>query len=198
MLNRDQIRRAVDMQRRSYRLLRWMAKAVEEGFIQFETAHDYSSLPEAAEAWILRHYLNIPSGARVAREDLSDFCAFFSTYLENSFDLVANPGKQLYSPDAHCFCPMCSWLVNAPHLKTKKLTPSDKRRARTMKAATIRDVAAEHHVGERSMRGILHGVIGWGKDYPFPTRSRGSRCPSTAKRSGLTGAVCWIARRQAA
>jgi hypothetical protein len=146
MLNRNDIRRAVDMQRHSYRLLKWMAKAVEEGFIEFETAHEYSSLPEAAEAWILRHYLNIPSGARVAREDLGDFCAFFSTYLENSFDLVPSPGKHLYSPDAHCFCPMCSWLVNAPNLKTKKLTPSDKRRARKMQEATIRDIAAERDV----------------------------------------------------
>ncbi len=83
------------MQRHSYRLLTWMAKAVEDGFIQFDTAHDYSSLPVAAEAWILRHYENIPTDARVAREDLPDFCIFFSTYLENSFDLVPNPGKQL-------------------------------------------------------------------------------------------------------
>jgi hypothetical protein len=146
MLNQNDIRYAVDMQHRSYLLLKWMTKAVEEGFIEFETAHDYSSLPEAAEAWILRHYLNIPPGARVAREDLGKFCEFFSTYLKNSFDLTPNPGKQLYSPDAHCFCPMCSWLVNAPNLKTKKLAPSDKRRARKMKVTMIRDIAAEHDV----------------------------------------------------
>ncbi len=146
MLNPKELHRAVDMQRHSYRLLRWMAQAVEEGFIEFETAHDYSSLPEAANAWILRHYLNIPPAARVAQEDLDDFCALFSTYLQDSFDLVPNPGKQLYSPDAHCFCPMCSWLVNAPNLKTKKLTSSDKQRARKMKETTIRGIAAEHDV----------------------------------------------------
>ena len=145
-LNREDIRRAIDMQEHSYLLLKWMAKAVEEGFIGLKTAHGYSSLPEAAKAWILRHYLNIPSEARVAQEDLSDFCAFFSTYLENSFDLVPDAGYQLYSPDAHCYCPMCSWLVSAPNLKTKKLTPADKRQALSIKADTIRDVAAEHRV----------------------------------------------------
>ena len=134
------------MQLRSYRLLRWMAKAVEEGFIQFDTAHDYATLPEAAEGWILRHYLDITSGARVPRKYLSEFCLFFSTYLENSFDLIAVPGKRLYSPDAHCFCPMCSWLVNAPHLKAKKVTASDKRRARKMNITTIRNIASEHRV----------------------------------------------------
>lgn len=146
MLNRNDIHRAVDMQQRSYRLLRWMAKAVEDGFIEFGTAHTYSSLPEAAEAWILCHYLNIPAAARVPHEDLHDFCAFFSTYLENSFDLVPNPGKRLYSPGAHCFCPMCSWLVNAPHLKAKRVSASDKQRARSMKIGMVRDTAAEHRV----------------------------------------------------
>lgn len=146
MLDQNEIRRAVSMQEHSYRLLKWMAKAVEEGFIQFETAHNYTTLPEAAQAWILRHYLNIPPEARVAHDDLPDFCTFFSTYLENSFDLVPNPGKRLYSPGGHCFCPMCSWLVSAPHLQVKKVAATDKKRARKMKIAAVRDVAAEHAV----------------------------------------------------
>lgn len=100
MLNQPELRRLVDMQHRSYFLLKWMAKAVSEGFVNFETAHDYSTLPEAAEGWILGHYLNIPDNARPPREDLPAFCDFFSTYLTNSFDFISNPGKQLYSPDA--------------------------------------------------------------------------------------------------
>jgi hypothetical protein len=146
MLNQLEMRRLVDMQHRSYLLLKWMAKAVSEGFVRFETAHDYSTLPEAAEGWILGHYLNIPYNARPPREDLPAFCAFFSTYLENSFDLISNPGKQLYSPDAHCFCPMCSWLVDAPNLKTKKLTPSHKRRAQTMRINAIMNLVAQYQL----------------------------------------------------
>ena len=41
MLNQRELRRLVDMQRRSYLLLKWMAKAVSEGFVNFDTAHDY-------------------------------------------------------------------------------------------------------------------------------------------------------------
>jgi hypothetical protein len=67
MLNQPEMRRLVDMQQRSYLLLRWMAKAVSEGFVNFETAHHYSTLPEAAEGWIRRHYLNIPDAARRAK-----------------------------------------------------------------------------------------------------------------------------------
>jgi hypothetical protein len=146
MLNQSEMRRLVDMQQRSYRLLKWMAKAVNDGFVNFETAHDYSTLPEAAEGWILGHYLNIPDNARPRREDLPEFCAFFSTYLTNSFDFVGNPGKQLYSPDAHCFCPMCSWLVDAPNLKTKRVRSTDKGRAQSMRVNALLNLAAEHRI----------------------------------------------------
>lgn len=149
MLNRSEMLRLVDMQHCSYLLLKWMAKAVSEGFVSFETAHDYSTLPEAAKEWILAHYWNIPEDARPPRNDLPSFCAFFSTYLTNSFDIVGDPGKQLYSPDAHCFCPMCSWLVDAPNLKTKKLTSADKRRAQKMRANALLNLAAEHRLNLR-------------------------------------------------
>lgn len=146
MLNQPEMRRLVDMQHRSYLLLKWMSKAVSEGFVNFETAHDYSTLPEAAEGWILGHYLNIPDNARPSRDELPAFCAFFSTYLTNSFEFISNPGKQLYSPDAHCFCPMCSWLVDAPNLKTKKVQSTDKRRAHKMRVNALLNLAAEHRL----------------------------------------------------
>ncbi len=146
MLNSVRISHAIDMQQRSYRLLQWMASAVQDGFISFETAHDYSNLPDAAAAWIAGHYNNIPENARVPQESLPEFSAFFSTYLINSFDLVASPGKQLYSPGAHCFCPMCSWLVAAPNLKTKKLTPADKRRAGKLRIQAATQIAIDNSV----------------------------------------------------
>lgn len=157
MLNQLEMRRLIDMQQRSYLLFKWMAKAVSEGFVNFETAHDYSTLPEAAEGWILGHYMNIPDNARPPREDLTAFCAFFSTYLTNSFDFVSNPGKQIYSPDAHCFCPMCSWLVDAPNLKTKKVQASDKRRAQKMRVNSLLNLAAAHRldVGEKDITELL-------------------------------------------
>ncbi|MDJ0807367.1 MAG: hypothetical protein QNJ78_11085 [Gammaproteobacteria bacterium] len=146
MFNREEISRAVDMQERSYLLLQWMAEAVTKGFIDFRTAHEYSSLPEAATEWILEHYLNIPENARVRKSDISEFSALFSTYLENSFDLIEDPGKQLYSPDNHCFCPLCSWLVDAPSLNTKKPTSSDKRKARKLKIAALHQLAISHEI----------------------------------------------------
>lgn len=149
MLDHSAVKRLVDMQRRSYELLKWVAKAVGDGFISFDTAHANSSLPETAKEWILGHYLNIPTNARPAHDDLIAFCAFFSTYLQNSFDLISDPGKQNYSPDAHCFCPICSWFVAAPHLKAKKLSKDDKRRAQKMRVNALMQLAAHEMIDVR-------------------------------------------------
>lgn len=135
--------RAVALQERSYQLLLWMADAVKRGFIKFTTAHEYGSLPEATEKWIARHYQDIPLRAKPGKSDLLDFSRMFTTYLQNSFILREAPGKQLYSPDAHCFCPMCSWLVEAPHLKTKRISPADRRRAGKLQADVIGLMALE-------------------------------------------------------
>jgi hypothetical protein len=128
---------AVEMQAKSYALLKWVGQSVSSGLLSFRTAHEYSTLPVAAAGWIDKHYLNIPDAARVDPNDIPVFANFFSTYLENSFDLIANPGKIKFSPDAHCFCPMCSWMIDAPNLKTKSLSAADKKRALKMQVHSI-------------------------------------------------------------
>jgi hypothetical protein len=146
MFDKVEISRAVDLQKRSYELLKWVAAAIKRGFISFSAAHSYSTLPSAAEFWIQRHYHNIPETARPPLEDLGDFCGLFSTYLENSFELVSSPGERLYSPGNHCFCPWCSWMTDAPNLKTKSPTQKDKQRARKMMLEVIKRIAAENNM----------------------------------------------------
>lgn len=146
MFTKDELLRVLELQNRSYELFQWVGSAVRRGFISFDAAHTYSSAPEAAEAWIQGHYLNIPAAARPLQADLRDFSAFFATYLENSFEFPRQPGKRLYSPDDHCFCPMCSWLVDAPNLKTRTPDKKDKARARKMVREAINRAAKEESV----------------------------------------------------
>lgn len=146
MFDRDQLEHAIDLQRRSYRLLKWLANAVRDGLIRFEAAHAFTSLPDATSARLLEHIQNVPPDARPEIADVQTFARFFSTYLENSFDLDVAPGKRLFSPDAHCFCPICSWLIDAPNLKTKKVNSSDKKRANRMRVDAIQNVAKELRV----------------------------------------------------
>ena len=137
MLITSEIEKAVILQQKSYQLLKWVADSIRSGIIDVTSAHEFSDLPSAALKWMVQHYENLPIGARSSKEDLSQFAAFFSTYLLNSFELVQHPGNRLYSPDAHCFCPMCSWLVEAPNLVTRKVTTSDKARAQKMKVRAV-------------------------------------------------------------
>jgi hypothetical protein len=137
LLDPQQLDLAVKMQAKSYSLLKWVGQSVSSGLLSFRTAHEYSTLPHAAANWIDKNYLNIPDAARVDQKDITVFANFFSTYLENSFDLIANPGKIKFSPDAHCFCPMCSWMIDAPNLKTKSLSTADKKRALKMQVHSI-------------------------------------------------------------
>ncbi|TWT34760.1 hypothetical protein [Blastopirellula retiformator] len=57
-----ELRGAVEMQRRSYWLLRWMASGVVQGMVHSptQTVHRCTELPSAVEAWIREHYFDIP------------------------------------------------------------------------------------------------------------------------------------------
>lgn len=143
VLQLDQVSRAIDLQARAYQLLRWVEQAFEAGFIVPETAHRYASFPDAAFGWIAEHYENLPHAARPERENLLDFSRFFGTFLDSTFDLDTNPGERLYSPDAHCFCPHCSWMVRVPHLRPKKLGPADKKAAAVLMRQFLRRLASE-------------------------------------------------------
>jgi hypothetical protein len=144
MLNRDELSKAIDLQRRSYNLLLWLRGAISKGVIRLDRAHDYMSETEAATEWIDRHYLNLPPDCRPEKDQLASFARFFATYLTTSFDVVKQPGQQLTS-SCGCYCSHCAYLAAASHLKTKKLLPRDKQRARKMKIAALQQLSMEYH-----------------------------------------------------
>ena len=133
MLDRDKVENAVRLQACGYQLLKWLEKALRDGFITPEAAGTYATSEDAAYSWLDKHYLNLPDSARPERSDLRAFSNFFSTYLDCTFDLDDKPGKRLYSPHAHCFCPICSWMVQKPHLRPKKVSANARKVAERMK-----------------------------------------------------------------
>lgn len=142
MFLRSDITRAVDLQARAYMLLVWLEKAIADRLIAPEAAKVYGTERHSAEAWIRKHRLSLPETARPAVEDVCTFSQLFSTYLLNTFAIDAEPGQRLYSPDAHCFCPLCSWMVNAAHIVPVKPSSADKVRAERMKRGYLRSLAA--------------------------------------------------------
>jgi hypothetical protein len=116
VLDHDRLEAAVPLLRTGYRLLLWLEDAMEKGFVEPETAHRYVSLEESARAWIERHWSNLPPDARPELEQLEPFSRLFSTFLTSTFDLHPEPGERLFSPDAHCFCPMCRGCARSDSL----------------------------------------------------------------------------------
>ena len=145
MFDLNEVRKAVDLQRRSYGLLRWMSTAISKGFIQFDRAHEYADQASAAKEWIQGHYLNLPASCRPQLDQLEEFAQFFATYLSTSFDLVENPGMRV-TTSCGCYCPICTYLSSAPQLTVKKVTRQHKTRARKLKIAAVEQLAREHGV----------------------------------------------------
>lgn len=100
-------------------------------------------MPDAAAEWVGKNAQSFPAELRPDPSDLRALGLFFGTYLQTSFDLIPDPGRRLYSVDAHCFCPLCSWLVNAPHLRTKRVTKQAKRVATRLEYDWVESLATE-------------------------------------------------------
>lgn len=79
MLPPDRLKLAIDIQARSYRLLRWVAEAIGKGFIPATRAHEYADVSDSAYDWIEEHYLNLPADCRPAKDQLRPFANFFAT-----------------------------------------------------------------------------------------------------------------------
>jgi hypothetical protein len=143
ILDPVRLEEVIDLQRRSYALLKWLADAIPRGFVSFDSVHEYADSAESALAWISQHFDNLPRASRpTARDTLTmrRFANFFVSYLETSFDLAENPGTRLESR-CGCYCPFCTVAVSAPHLRTKRLGRPDKTRAEQLERECLNELA---------------------------------------------------------
>lgn len=145
MLAPENLKMALDIHGRSYRLLTWVSEAIGKGFIPVTRAHAYAKETTAARDWIEANHDSLPTAVRPSAEEMERFSNFFSTYLMSSFDFTATPGTRAQS-NTCCFCSTCSRLVQAPHLRAKALTKRDKRRAGELMCQRVRALAEEHSV----------------------------------------------------
>ena len=141
MLHPGEIEAALDLQQRSYRLLQWVARNLDDGELSFTTAHDGIADEVAALQWIEANWRRLPASAVPKQSAFVPFANLLASYLTTSFDLVEEPGTRWEQP--WCSCPLCTRLVAASHLRPKKVLPADKRRARALKFDHVTALAAE-------------------------------------------------------
>lgn len=139
--------KAITIREQSYKLLLWIADAINKGLIQPSRAGRHSGGPDAAIEWFASNYHHIPEALRPPESDIQEFAAFFSTFLTSSFDVVEHPGMKGDGPTPlYCQCPLCTRIVNASHLQTKKLYARDRRRANFLMSECVVRLAEDHGV----------------------------------------------------
>lgn len=136
MLEKSQIDLAIDIQSKSYNLLKWIQESLHKGFINTHKVHDWISIPDIAGAWLKEHYKNVPENARPPVTDgviFDRYMNYFGSYLHVSFDVDHQPDPVLRDWDGglagRCPCPCCTYLGPGSHLKTKKVSTADKKLA---------------------------------------------------------------------
>lgn len=142
MIAKSDIEFALSIQSRCFKLLQWLGNAIREGFVPVMKAHDVTDAGHAARAWVETHFYNLPNECRPLSDEMEPFANFFGTYLETSFDIIANP-KNRYVSDCDCFCSYCVRVARAQHLKPKSLTRGDKERAAKLRVRRMEMLARE-------------------------------------------------------
>lgn len=121
----------------------WISDAISKGLVFPSRAANHSGDSEAATDWLRQYYDQIPDDIRPRKTSIREYAAFFSTYLTSSFEIAENPGTKGEGPSFGCTCCVCVRIVNAPHLRTKKLYARDKRHAETLLSEAVVRVAQE-------------------------------------------------------
>lgn len=140
MFDQHELRRAIQLQQKSYKLLKWLKTAVNRNAVPVERAHDALDSGSAARYWIEVSLPGLPPGARPKADELDQVANLFASYLTTSFELTKSPGR-VKASDCGCYCPTCTYVTRAPYLKVRKTTAHDKRKAKELMADMVKELA---------------------------------------------------------
>lgn len=148
MFDRDEIALAVELHRKAYGLLKWIADAVRRGELTFGRAHEYATASESFRDWLFTYTRQVPGRWRPrmnAAREVDMFANLFASYLLTSFELIEEPGLRITTTDACCTCALCLRLVAASHLRLRRISVHERKRARTLKLEYLGRLATECH-----------------------------------------------------
>lgn len=153
------LRRAVEASDRAYGLLIWLGDLMDAGKTSVRDARRTLASPEGAAFFLERHAASLPADLKPADDESQQLTAnVLGTYLSVSFELDDEPGD-VRRPDPHCGpgCPWCWHVTKGPHLKTKMVGSSDKRRADTASRHALQDLLNEANLSldEEELESLL-------------------------------------------
>jgi hypothetical protein len=92
----------------------------------------------SAAEWLRLSTGSLPPELRPAPGDREALAGLLTSYLRTTFALDLSPGRRLHSEGGHCFCPWCSFMVDNPFLRPRKLGRREKERADELRRARLR------------------------------------------------------------
>lgn len=141
MLTRQELDRAVRIQRKAYALLLWFQDQLAEAAFPDHETHAVMGDVAVARQWIEKNLHMLPVEAAPAPDELESLAAMFASYLTTSF--TANTYGTRSVSTSGCCCPICVQLVAARTLKPRRrVTSGDKAHAQRLKVAVLVDLAA--------------------------------------------------------
>ncbi len=141
----SEMSRIVELQTKSYALLRWVGNGTGQSTLDFGVRHDGATLSEAAAEWTRRNAHSLPKETRIAEADQPTFAALFASYLTTSYVLLETPTLPYHSRTG-CYCAFCARLSSASHLKVRQPDKKAQGRAWEMKQLYLAGLATE--IGE--------------------------------------------------
>lgn len=151
MFEIDNLTVIIDLQNRSFDLLRWVKSSLIKGTLDFSIAHGAMSTNEAAKEWISRHLQNIPEKARPTEGNIDIFAHLFASYITTSFDIIENPKQQIQSKN-RCFCKFCSYLGRGDQLKLKRPSKKSNETAQKLKQLYLEELAGDLELSNSKSR----------------------------------------------
>lgn len=169
MFVREEVDALLDMQRRSYALLRWVGEKVEAGKLPLGALHGALDAPHAAAEWLSRNAASLPLGARPPEGKLDAFAHLFASYLVTSFEVAATRRVS-----DGCSCGFCTYLVHAPNLKAQTPSKLDEEIAQQLKLDCLEALAddAGAPLLRRELEPLVDGVPGLARQLAIVTYVR--------------------------
>ncbi len=138
MFTRERLDELLDLQRRSYALLRWVNARVQSGSLRLGAMHGSLDAGAAAVEWLRRNASALPVDARPPERGLEPLAHLFASYLTTSFVLAST--KRVSDG---CPCGFCTYLVAVPNLRARTPSGEDRRLAEQLKVDCLEELAAE-------------------------------------------------------
>lgn len=145
MFKEQELINAVKIQRLSYSFLTWLSEQLDNGRMTLSTNHGDIPFSEVIFDWVDAHYDFLPMSIRPEKEDMKAFSNYFASYLTTSFDIEENPEQGILSSTG-CFCEVCTYIGNLPHLRIKSPDKLDKIEAKDRRTEIIQELAVQEGI----------------------------------------------------